>query len=477
MTSWTEDDLIEILGGILLNHDEEIDGLDDDLVAYLSGLLSTELSEDPGQAEDILDESMLPFLESVGCPSNLMEKAKAAILAKAAHAEPADAPQEGARKLEQGIVSMSATLTKLSDEDADRNSWGPGEKARANTQMDAYSENSSSKDRRNQKKELVKTRRDLALQYQVEESSTKAGVSSMLLPTVMSKDKDVQLQNITLALDNGTILLEKGDLKFTYKRRYGLIGENGVGKTTLLGRIANWQDLEGFPRHLRVLHVRQELHMDSEETSVLQAVLEADVERQTLLDEEKDLLARLEGAGGGTEDLLLSVAEKRKRLELQKEQNVSFGDDLKKLNEVYERLQLLGADSAQSRAAMILSGLQFSPEMQLASISSLSGGWRMRVALAAALLIEPDLLLLDEPTNHLDLEAVIWLERYLVDYPHTVIIVSHDRGFLNFVCTDIIEFKKKKLTCTYWRLRGACGLLDTTGIFSHLLSSFKRLPR
>jgi ABC-type Mn2+/Zn2+ transport system ATPase subunit len=470
MTSWTEEDLIEILGGILLN-DEEIDGLDDDLVAYLSGLLSTELSEDPGQAQDILDESMIPFLESVGCPSKLMEKAKAAILAKAAQAEPAAAPREGARKLQQGIVSMSSTLTKLSDEEADRYSWGQEEKARANTQIDAYSENSSSKDRRNQKKELVKTRRDLALQYQIEESSTKAGVSSMLLPTVMSKEMDVQLQNITMALDNGTILLEKGDLKFTYKRRYGLIGENGVGKTTLLSRIANWQDLEGFPRHLRVLHVRQELHMDSEETSVMQAVLEADVERQTLLDEEKDLLARLEGAGGGTEDVSLSVAEKRKWLELQKEQNASFGDDIKKLNEVYERLQLLGADSAQSRAAMILSGLQFSTEMQMASISSLSGGWRMRVALAAALLIEPDLLLLDEPTNHLDLEAVIWLERYLLDYPHTVILVSHDRGFLNFVCTDIIEFKKKKLTCTYWWLMGACLWLDTAGVFSHLLST------
>ena len=80
----------------------------------------------------------------------------------------------------------------------------------------------------------------------------------------------------------------------------------------------------------------------------------------------------------------------------------------------------------------------------------------MRVALAAALLIEPDILMLDEPTNHLDLEAVIWLERYLVDYPHTVILVSHDRGFLNEVCTDTIEFKSKKLTCRYFEWMVAC---------------------
>ena len=101
---------------------------------------------------------------------------------------------------------------------------------------------------------------------------------------------------------------------------------------------------------------------------------------------------------------------------------------------------------AQQRASAILTGLQFTDDMQNASIKSLSGGWRMRVALGAALLIEPDILMLDEPTNHLDLEAVVWLEAYLQQYPHTIILVSHDRGFLNEVCTDTIEFKNKKLT-------------------------------
>ena len=94
---------------------------------------------------------------------------------------------------------------------------------------------------------------------------------------------------------------------------------------------------------------------------------------------------------------------------------------------------------------MILSGLQFTDKMQAGPTSALSGGWRMRVSLAAALFIEPDVLMLDEPTNHLDLEAVLWLESYLQTYKHSLVVVSHDRGFLNEVVTDIIEFKDKKL--------------------------------
>jgi ATP-binding cassette, subfamily F, member 3 len=180
------------------------------------------------------------------------------------------------------------------------------------------------------------------------------------------------------------------------------------GKSTLLKAIANG-GVDGFPTHLRILHVRQEVPAHfSDAITVLNAVLQSDIERNMLLDRGKELQLKLESGSSSNngnlemEDANLSLEEKRKNLASRNAADMkTLEADLKELDTIYARLQVLSADSAEARAAMILSGLQFTVAMQQGPVSALSGGWRMRVALAAALFIEPDILMLVR-TNVID---------------------------------------------------------------------------
>jgi len=194
--------------------------------------------------------------------------------------------------------------------------------------------------------------------------------------------------------------------------KVGLIGRNGAGKTTLFKLIRGDLHLDSgsiqIPARARIGGVAQEV--PGNEVSLLDTVLAADTERA-------ELMAESETA-----------------------------TDAHRIAEIQTRLADIDAWSAEARASSILRGLGFDAAEQLMPCSAFSGGWRMRVALAAVLFAQPDYLLLDEPTNYLDLEGALWLENYLGKYPHTVIIVSHDRELLNRAVGAILHLENQKLT-------------------------------
>ncbi|KAK6117213.1 hypothetical protein DH2020_049092 [Rehmannia glutinosa] len=235
--------------------------------------------------------------------------------------------------------------------------------------------------------------------------------------------KDITIENFSVSA-RGKELLKNASVKISHGKRYGLVGPNGMGKSTLLKLLA-WRKIP-VPKNIDVLLVEQEVVGD--DRTALQAVVSANEELIKLRQE----VECLQDASN------MSTGEQ--------EEDDDEGNDVgEKLSELYEKLQLMGSDAAEAQASKILAGLGFTKDMQGRPTRSFSGGWRMRISLARALFVQPTLLLLDEPTNHLDLRAVLWLEEYLCRWKKTLVVVSHDRDFLNTVCNEIIHLHDLKL--------------------------------
>ncbi len=221
----------------------------------------------------------------------------------------------------------------------------------------------------------------------------------------------LNISGITVRLGGRTII-DEASAMLPPRGRIGLIGRNGVGKSTLVRVIAGMLEPDSgavsMPRGARIGYIAQEA--PGGDSTPFETVLAADTERAALM-------AESEGC-----------------------------EDAHRLAEIHERLIAIEAHSAPARAARILVGLGFDEAAQHRPLESFSGGWRMRVALAALLFSQPDLLLLDEPSNHLDLEAVLWLEDFLRGYPATILLVSHERDFLNNVVDTILHLQGGKLT-------------------------------
>ncbi len=210
----------------------------------------------------------------------------------------------------------------------------------------------------------------------------------------------------------GRLLIDQSSVQIAPGARVGFVGRNGVGKSTLFGAIRGDVPTEGgtiiLPPRWRIGSLAQEAPDGPE--SLIEVVLKADLERAALLRE------------------------------------AETARDPHRIAEIQTRLVDIDAHSAPARAAAILSGLGFSTADQARSCQEFSGGWRMRVALAATLFAAPDLLLLDEPTNYLDLEGTLWLEDHLANYPRTVIVISHDRDLLDTSVDQILHLDRGKLT-------------------------------
>ncbi len=220
----------------------------------------------------------------------------------------------------------------------------------------------------------------------------------------------LQITNLSARVA-GRLLIDNASLSLPAGSKVGLVGRNGAGKSTLFrvitGELAAETGNVSFPKNTRLGQVAQEA--PGTEESLIEIVLKADRERV-------DLLAEADTA-----------------------------TDPGRIADIHTRLADIEAHSAEARASSILSGLGFDMAAQARPASSFSGGWRMRVALAAVLFSRPDLLLLDEPTNYLDLEGTLWLENFVSRYPYTVIVISHDRDVLNNAVNAIVHLDQKKL--------------------------------
>eukprot|EP01110_Echinostelium_bisporum_P004639 TRINITY_DN2141_c0_g1_i1.p1 TRINITY_DN2141_c0_g1~~TRINITY_DN2141_c0_g1_i1.p1 ORF type:complete len:575 (-),score=222.51 TRINITY_DN2141_c0_g1_i1:62-1786(-) len=224
------------------------------------------------------------------------------------------------------------------------------------------------------------------------------------------KSRDIQIVSYSLSYYGKPLVLET-DLEINYGRRYGLIGSNGSGKSTLLASIAAREI--PIPDHIDIFLLSEEA--EASDRTALQAVI----------DKSREEVERLE-------------AEEARVMEEE-------GPESENLQIIYDRLEALDPSKFEAKAGELLTGLGFTPTQMAKFTKDLSGGWRMRVSLARALMVCPMLLLLDEPTNHLDIEACVWLETYLANYPHSLVVVSHSQDFLNSVCTNIIHLTQQKL--------------------------------
>eukprot|EP00039_Didymoeca_costata_P005566 m.82564 g.82564 ORF g.82564 m.82564 type:complete len:768 (-) comp12875_c0_seq1:39-2342(-) len=448
LPDFPDEDVLDYMAGMLADEGVDKEDLEDSLCEFLDEYASDEVTARKSIQKilNLVFENASVDNEGTkrqeGEPTKL---ASAVIMAKLAREHSDAVDKEMEHIIGRTDVNSNADMVQFFDED---------DNVQTEEELLAAAR-AKKKNKRLEKRRLARERRVAPIRNALVEKLTQEPV---VIHGMIGEDGqygsnpcvDIVLEDVNVDLA-GISLIEDANLTLVYGRRYGLIGRNGSGKTTFLKFLAS-KMFEGVPWYVQILHIAQEI--TGNDKSALQTLLDTDVERTALLRE-------MNALGGGEEET--DLASDQELLE-------AFGLDTsikntgERLVEIYDRLDEIEADRQEGRASNILAGLSFTPDMMKLPTSELSGGWRMRVSLARALFIEPDMLLLDEPTNHLDLHAVVWLENYLRGYQNTVIVVSHARDFLNEVVTDVVELSGKKMK----RYKGNYDTFEQTKSEAHL---------
>ncbi|KAJ1943321.1 ATP-binding cassette, regulator of translational elongation, partial [Linderina macrospora] len=423
-------------------------GVDEVIVEYVQGYLNDAATAasngDKDESEDPIEDLIKPMLEEAGGKEGKVDDlcAKFAAMLSEVEEKAGPAKRSGMAKL-AAPVHMAAQLAQI-DKAARLAQTRPADLSHTKGRSVASQVDT---------KKLKKAEARIAAKLQKREHRSLYEASKLIEDNPLDDDelllkvnpildytstrgkiKDVKVDNFDISYA-GKRILTGSNIHLVYGRRYGLIGRNGIGKSTLLRNIAH-REL-AVPTYISILFVEQE--MAGDDTPAIRSVLKADIFREQLLRDEVDVNTELQRLDAPAP--LDDNGEEMTKLEIEAKKN-ELGD---RLNSIMTKLQDIESDKAESKAGEILNGLGFGSSDFERPTKSFSGGWRMRLSLARALFCKPDLLLLDEPTNMLDIPAVVWLERYLRTWSSTLLVVSHDREFLDEVATDIIHQHSEQL--------------------------------
>lgn len=410
-------------------------GLDPDLISYIAGILGDDSGDDSVEEMAETISGLLESAEYCDSAEEAMSKSRELLerfnygknnsgnsgantaTATATTSIQNITKQVAATTLKEvtKVLAPASTVTaspSSNNEKEDTISARDARKAKAKKKRGNKSKRSN---------KLTKAEQARAQALEIDKELHEARIASILSRTKLGSYKGaLDAKEFTLPNPGGGIpLLEDATCTLVQGRKYGLIGRNGTGKSTLLRAFAA-RRVGNIPPNVTVHYVSQEVNLTSKQANEtpVEIVVQADLERTLLLDELEIIESYIKS------DTLDAEGSKRHE-------------------QILSRLEDLGSDSASRRATSLLDNLGFSDELKSRPLSQLSGGWRVRTMLAAAIFAKPDLLLLDEPTNHLSILAVLWLARELSTSDtwkdRIVVVVSHDRHFMDEVCTDCLH--------------------------------------